>query len=97
MYSVMRDGGAPARKPNFFLYKGYKAGSGAKPDFNAQPEVNAYRGDKAILYRVFVDGPVKCMDVVFPYDNSGEARNSNLFYEKQSSLFVAAFRPKLAR
>ena len=95
--AVMRDGGAPARKPNLFLYKGYKAGSGAKPDFNAQPEVNAYRGDKAILYRVFVDGPVKCMDVVFPYDNSGEARNSNLFYEKQSSLFVAAFRPKLAR
>lgn len=95
--AVLRDGGAPARKPNLLIYKGYKAGSGAKPDFNAQPEVNAYRGDKAILYRVFVDGPVKCMDVVFPYDNSGEARNSNLFYEKQGSLFVAAFRPKLAR
>ena len=95
--AVYRDGGSPANRPNLFIYKGYKPGSGAKPDFTAQPEVNAYRGDKAILYRVFVDGPVKCIDLVFPYDNSGEARNSNLFYDKQSSLFVAAFKPRIAR
>lgn len=95
--AVLRDGGAPANKPNLYVYKNYKAGSGAKPDYAGQPEVNAYRGDKAILYRVFVDGPIRCMDVVFPYDNSGEARNSNLFYDKQSNLYVASFKPKVAR
>jgi len=95
--AVLRDGGAPANKPSVYVYKNYKAGSGAKPDFAGQPEVNAYRGDKAILYRVFVDGPIRCMDVVFPYDNSGEARNSNLFYDKQSNLYVANFKPKIAR
>ena len=95
--TVLRDGGAPGNKPNLYVYKNYKAGSGAKPDFAGQPEVNAYRGDKAILYRVFVDGPIRCMDVVFPYDNSGEARNSNLFYDKQSNLYVASFKPKVAR
>lgn len=95
--TVLRDGGAPGNRPNLYVYKNYRAGSGAKPDFAGQPEVNAYRGDKAILYRVFVDGPIRCMDVVFPYDNSGEARNSNLFYDKQSSLYVASFKPKVAR
>lgn len=95
--AVYRDGGSPANKPNLYIYKAYKSGSGAKPDFAAQPEVNAYRGDKAILYRVFVDGPVKCMDVLFPYDNSGEARSSNLFYVKQSDLYVTPFKPRIAR
>ena len=95
--AVLRDGGSPANKPNLYIFKGYVTGSRAAPDFTAQPEVNAYRGDKAILYRVFVDGPVKCMDVIFPYDNSGEAGNSNLFYDKQSDLYVATFKPKLAR
>lgn len=95
--TVLRDGGAPGNRPNLYVYKNYRAGSGAKPDFASQPEVNAYRGDKAILYRVFVDGPIRCMDVVFPYDNSGEARNSNLFYDKQSNLYVASFKPKVAR
>ncbi len=95
--AVLRDGGAPANRPNLFVYKDYKSGGGAKPDYSAQPEVNAYRGDKAILYRVFVEGPMKCMDLIFPYDNSGEARNSNLFYEKQNDLYMAGFRPKIAR
>jgi outer membrane protein OmpA-like peptidoglycan-associated protein len=95
--AVYRDGGSPANKPNLYIFKGYSQGSGAKPDFTARPEVNAYRGDKAILYRVFVDGPVKCMDLLFPYDNSGEAKNSSLFYDKQNNLYVVAFKPRRAR
>jgi hypothetical protein len=39
-----------------------------------------------------VSGPVKCIDVVFPYDNSGQARNSNLFYDTRDGLWVAALR-----
>lgn len=95
--AVYRDGGSPANRPNLYIYKGYKSGSGSKADYSAQPEVNAYRGDKAILYRVFVNGPLKCMDIVFPYDNSGEAKNSNLFYEKQNNMYVAGFKPRLVR
>lgn len=95
--AVYRDGGSPAPRPNLLVYRDFKPGSGAKPDFSVEPEVNVYRGDKAILYRVFVEGPVKCMDVLFPYDNSGEAKNSNLFYDRQSELFVASFKPRLAR
>jgi hypothetical protein len=94
---VLRDGGSPANRPHLLVYKNYKPGSGAKPDYTATPEVNAYRGDKALLYRVFVNGPVKCMDLVFPYDNSGQARNSNLFYPRQNNLYVAAFKPKMVR
>ena len=95
--AVLRDGGAPANKPNLYVYRDYKLGNGAKPDFVSQPDVNAYRGDKAMLYRVFVDGPIRCLDVVFPYDNSGEARNSNLYYDKHDDVYVTAFKPKIAR
>jgi hypothetical protein len=34
------------------------------------------------------------MDVLFPYDNSGQARNSSLFYDRQASTYVATFELK---
>jgi hypothetical protein len=95
--AVLRDGGSPAMQPNLYIYRAYKPNSGAKPDFAATPEVNVYRGDKALLYRVFVDGPVKCMDLLFPYENTGEAKNASLFYDRERDLYVATFKPRLAR
>jgi outer membrane protein OmpA-like peptidoglycan-associated protein len=91
---VLRDGGAPAARPTLLVWKNYDAVRKKGPDFTTQPEVNVYRGSKAILYRVFVGGPMKCMDVLFPYDNSGQARNSSLFYDRQASTYVATFELK---
>ena len=65
-------------------------------DFQASPDVNIYRGSHAILYRVFVGGPMKCMDVWFPYTDTGESRNSNLFYDRQQSLYVELVRAEVA-
>jgi outer membrane protein OmpA-like peptidoglycan-associated protein len=92
---VPRDGGAVTGKPTLLIWKNYNAKKKMPPaDFQASPEVNIYRGSHAILYRVFVGGPMKCMDVWFPYTDTGESRNSNLFYDRQSSLYVSSFELK---
>ncbi len=92
---VPRDGGAAAGKPTLFIWKNYNAKKKMPPaDFQASPDVNVYRGSNAILYRVFVGGPMKCMDVLFPYTDTGESRSSSLFYDRQSSLYVSSFELK---
>ena len=92
---VPRDGGAVSGKPTLLIWKNYNAKKKMPPaDFQATPEVNIYRGSQSILYRVFVGGPMKCMDVWFPYTDTGESRNSNLFYDRQQSLYVSSFELK---
>jgi len=95
--AVLRDGNAPARKPNLLIYQDYKSGSNAKPTHTASPEVNVYRGDQAVLYRVFDNGPVQCMDVVIPNSNPKEAPNSMIYYNRGDTLYSASFNPKLAK
>jgi outer membrane protein OmpA-like peptidoglycan-associated protein len=92
---VPRDGGAVAGKPTLLIWKNYNPKKKMPPaDFQATPDVNIYRGNEAILYRVFVGGPMKCMDVWFPYTDTGESRNSNLFYDRQQSLYVSTLELK---
>ncbi len=92
---VPRDGGAISGKPTLLIWKNYNPKKKMPPaDFQASPDVNIYRGSQSILYRVFVGGPMKCMDVWFPYTDTGESRNSNLFYDRQQSLYVSSFELK---
>lgn len=95
--AVLRDGGAPARKPTLLVYRNYTGEVAAKPSHSDAPEVNTYQGDKALLYRVFNSGPIRCMDVVIPNDNPREAPHSALFYERSGALYTVAFHPKLAK
>ncbi|MBI2308186.1 MAG: OmpA family protein [Rhodocyclales bacterium] len=95
--AVLRDGGAPARKPTLLVYRNYTGEVTAKPSHSDAPEVNTYQGDKALLYRVFNSGPIRCMDVVIPNDNPREAPRSALFYERSGALYTVAFNPKLAK
>ena len=95
--AVLRDGGAPARKPTVLIYRDYKGDSSAKPNLRYEPEVNTYQGEKALLYRVFVDGAVSCMDIVIPNMNPREAIGSALIYPRHGQLYRAAFSPRLAR
>jgi outer membrane protein OmpA-like peptidoglycan-associated protein len=92
---VPRDGGAISGKPTLLIWKNYNPKKKMPPaDFTASPDVNIYRGSHAILYRVFVGGPMKCMDVWFPYTDTGESRNSSLFYDRQQALYVSTFELK---
>lgn len=97
--AVLRDGGAPARKPTVLIYKASpgKSFSNAKPDFSTVADVNTYQGETGLLYRVFVNGPIKCIDVMIPRERSAQAANSNLYYQAGATRMVAAFNPKIAK
>ena len=94
--AVLKDDGSPTRKPQLLIYKDYKGGD-AKPSFSGNPEVNTYKGEKAILYRVFANGPIQCMDIVIPNKSPVEAKGSWLYYTVNNSLKMAAFNPRIAK
>lgn len=95
--AVLRDGGAPARRPTLLIYRNYSGGSPAA-DLRSTPEVNTYRGDKALLYRIFVgQGAVQCMDIVIPHASPSQAKGSWLRYEKTGELYSASFQPELVK
>jgi outer membrane protein OmpA-like peptidoglycan-associated protein len=95
--AVLRDGGVPARRPELLLFRNYSGDVEAKPGYIATPEVNTYRGDKALLYRVFAGGPVQCLDVVIPNARPTEAPGSALYYDRTKATFFTFFNPKLAK
>lgn len=96
--AVLRDGGAPVGQPNLLVYKDYQPNKKAQPTFRNQPKVNAYQGQKGVLYRVFVEGknaPMQCIDLVL---NKGAASpQSNLRYIKEGKIYQAPFAPSLAK
>lgn len=96
--AVLRDGGAPARKPTVFVYRNAAGASHAKPDLRVVSDVNTYRGDKAILYRVFVNTEdVQCLDIVIANRTPDRATGSWLRYDRDGVGYSAAFNPTMVR
>lgn len=94
--AVLKDGGTPARHPKLLVYRDYKGDVGAKSSYSSAPAVNAYRGDKGVLYRVFVNGPLRCMDFVVPNNRPMDA-STNLYYDRGKTLYMAFFNPKITQ
>ena len=83
---VPRDASLPIPRPDFQIYRNY-AGGNKKVSFSKNTTVNVYRGSKAVLYRVFVDGPAKCLDLVVPKGiRNGEGY---LYYPRQTEIYAA--------
>lgn len=96
--AVLRDGAQPASNPTFFIWKNWVAGSKAAPDLKTMGSVNAYQGDKALLYRAFfVDGPIRCIDMVIPNGTPNTAPASTLVYARAGGLYEADYSPTIAR
>lgn len=97
--AVLRDGAAPARNPTVLIYKAAhgKPNTGSKADFNGVAHVNTYQGERGLLYRVFVNGPIQCMDLVLPRDQAVHAVNSNLYYQAGGTKMVATYNPKIVK
>jgi outer membrane protein OmpA-like peptidoglycan-associated protein len=93
---VLREGGALANKPELLLYENYRGDTKAKADYRATPEVNTYQGEKGLLYRVFVGGPVQCMDILVPTNAPRAAPGSNLIYPRGGGYFQTTFAPATA-
>ena len=96
--SVLRDGGQPASRPDLLIWTNFAEGSGARSDLKTTADVNAYQGDKALLYRVFVsEGPVRCIDLVIAKGAANTAPTSMIVYERNSTLYQADFSPTIVR
>ncbi|QUN28421.1 OmpA family protein [Cupriavidus sp. KK10] len=94
--AVLRDGGAPARSPEVLVYRDYHD-AGQVADLRTEAQVNTYRGDKGLLYRVFVNkAPLQCLDIVIPHATPDQARGSWLRYDKDGNSYSAAFSPRMA-
>lgn len=96
--SVLRDGGQPAALPEVYIWKNYVDGSGAKPDFKTTANVNAYQGEKSLLYRVFItENPVRCIDMLIASKAPNTAPESNIIYSRKEGLYQTAYSPSITR
>ena len=96
--SLLRDGGAPASQPELLVYKNYQSNKNATADFRGKPNVNAYQGEKGVLYRVFVEeqnAPIYCIDLVL--NNGVASPQSNLIYIKEGKEYQVPYKPSLAK
>lgn len=92
--NVLRDDGVPASKPKLLIYENYQS-SKQKPNFTYSPDVNVYRGEKGVLYRIFAKDQISCIDMVIPY-KSNQAVDSKLYYNI-NSYFVSNFQPTIVK
>lgn len=96
--AVLRDGGQPATRPTLYIWKNYADGSVVKADVKTTGDVNAYQGEKALLYRVFpTDGPLRCIDMVIPNSAPSTAPASSFVYVRSNALYQSEFSPAITR
>ncbi|MBR8188330.1 OmpA family protein [Burkholderia vietnamiensis] len=85
---VPSDAGSPVPEPELKIYKDYSGNVSQKPSYSARVPVNVYRGSDATLYRVFVRGPMQCMDLVVPV--SKPRATGNVYYTNRSVDYTAS-------
>jgi outer membrane protein OmpA-like peptidoglycan-associated protein len=94
--SVLRDGSIPADKPNLLIFKNWTNAS--NPDATIPANVNAYIGDKAVLYRAFPErGPIKCIDMLIDRASPSKGFGSNIVYTKNGAGYQADYNPIITR
>lgn len=84
---VPSDAGSPVPEPQLLIYKDYKGDAKQKASFSARVPVNVYRGSDATLYRVFVKGPMQCLDLVVPKQQP--LANGNVYYTNRDVDYTA--------
>jgi hypothetical protein len=91
--AVLRDGGEVAKNPTAYITKDYA--SGRRKALPLAAVANAYEGEDAILYRVFVKSdaaPLQCMDLVLR-KTGGQAKAGKLYYDHGDGTYAANFQP----
>ncbi|HEY1057463.1 MAG TPA: OmpA family protein [Limnobacter sp.] len=85
--AVLKDGGLPAQDPTVLIYKNYDSVKGAQADIRQVAKVNTYRGDRGLLYRVFLKGrELDCIDFVMSDSASGRGV-MNVLYTRRGELY----------
>ena len=98
---VLQDAGAPVPSPQLKVYKNYKPGSNPEADITLNPQVNTYRGENGLVYRIFAKGEkgLECMDVLLPYNanNGSVAKDGKLIYTKSNNYYLTNFKPAMVK
>jgi outer membrane protein OmpA-like peptidoglycan-associated protein len=85
---VPSDAGSPIPEPQLQIYKDYRGNAKQKANYSSRVPVNVYRGSDATLYRVFVKGPMQCLDLVVP--NSKPRATGNVYYTNRAVDYTAS-------
>jgi outer membrane protein OmpA-like peptidoglycan-associated protein len=88
---VPKSSGLPVPDPRLDIYRDYARFHERQPTYSRLEPVNVYRGRRGTLYRVFVGGPMRCMDLFVPA-RAGEGK-ARIYYPRigQSYLATATF------
>lgn len=90
---VVRDGSKPVSSPKIYIYENYIQNSNAKPNETLSTTINAYQGNKGLLYRVFIsddDSSLKCMDIIFDEKNVN-ASTGKMYYATKNGMYEKEF------
>lgn len=85
--TIPLDAGAPVPRPTVLVYRNYHGNVRQAPSFKGQVNVNVYRGTQKIVYRVFIDGPARCLDLVVA--DAQFKGHGNLYYGDKGNSFLA--------
>lgn len=85
--TIPLDAGAPIPRPTVLIYRNYRGNTHQAPSFKDQVNVNVYRGTQKTVYRVFIDGPARCLDLVVA--NTQFKGHGNLYYGANDNAFLA--------
>jgi hypothetical protein len=70
------------------IYKNYHGNTHQAPSFKGEADVNVYRGTQKTVYRVFIDGPAQCLDLVVA--DAQFKGQGNLYYDDKGNSFLAS-------
>jgi len=76
----------PSWQPAGPVLQIYRHGA-RQPEFSQTVPVSVTRGSSALLYRMFINGPIRCIDLVIP--NGAGAGTAYLYYPFRGRLFEA--------
>jgi outer membrane protein OmpA-like peptidoglycan-associated protein len=85
--TIPLDAGAPVPRPTVLIYRNYHGNVHQVPTFKGQANVNVYRGTQKTVYRIFIDGPARCLDLVVA--DAQFKGKGNLYYDDKGSAFLA--------
>lgn len=96
--SLLRDSAQADVLPLVNIYKDYDPSKdrNPRPTLSFTPQVNTYRGDKGILYRMFAGSGknLQCLDVLLPINGGREAQSGLIVYGSRDRTLIAPFQPK---
>ncbi len=100
-----RDAALPVPGPDIRLYKNYFSGNRGHATFSRRATASVYQGSRAVLYRVFIGGPilgdsvlgnpVQCIDLIVPRNSS--LGTGHVYYRRGRSIMESTIAFKLVK